>query len=633
MKSKNNPQFSVVSKNPALASKKRPVPCGLLRRLSIILASSFISLLPFSQPSFSQDVSFSAVVDRTDVGLDDQITLTISVSGQVKSIPQPELPSLDGFTVHSAGRSQNFTYSGGKIASSVTFNYILVPRKAGEFTIGSAQIVLDGKAYKTDPINVTVSAGEEPQSAPTPSEKKSVQKKAMEGKDLFIETTVDKKKAYVNQQITLTFRFYQGVRLFNNPEYVPPSLTGFWTEDLPPRKQYYKAVNGRQYFVQELKTALFPTAAGKHTIGEAELRCTVEDLDQFFKKDPFRMFDRDLMSLFRQGKPQVLKSKPIQIEVLPLPEMGKPEGFAGTVGSFSMKVGVDKKEVVVGEPITLKMKISGAGNVKSVGKPEVPELKDFRIYDSGSSENISKKNYLVQGVKSYEMVLIPKKTGNYNVPSLEFSFFEPKNKTYKVLKSNPILVTALPGAEVSPTQMAELSKQEIGYAVKDIRYIKLSASQLKNQGGYLYKNPLFLFFQLIPLLVFVVVWRYQKHQNKMNSDVAYARIRRAGKLARKRLKVAGKLISAEKSREFYSEVAKAMIGYVGDKLNLPAYGLTKDRIELELSCCGVEKEKIDNLLKLLDSCDYARFAPGSSEVGEMRRFLNSVEKAIVDLED
>ncbi len=633
MKGKSSPGFSVVNENPALVNKKRPAACGLLGRLSVILAISFISLLPFSQPSFSQDVSFSALVDRTEVGLDDQITLTISVSGQVKSIPQPELPSMDGFTVHSAGRSQNFTYAGGKIASSVTFNYILVPRKAGKFTIGSAQIVLDGNTYKTDPINVMVSAGEEPESALTPSEKKSVQKKAMEGKDLFIETAVDKKKAYVNEQITLTFRFYQGVRLFNNPEYVPPSLTGFWTEDLPPRKQYYKVVNGRQYFVQELKTALFPTAAGKHTIGEAELRCTVEDLDQFFKKDPFRMLDRDLMSLFRQGKPQVLKSKAIQIEVLPLPEMGKPENFAGTVGSFSMKAGVDRKEVEVGEPITLKMQISGTGNVKSVGKPEVPELKDFRIYDSGSSENISKKDYLVQGVKSYEMVLIPKKAGNYNFPSLEFSFFEPKTKTYKVLRSNPILISALPGAQVSPTQMAELSKQEIGYAVKDIRYIKLSASQLKNQGGHLYKNPLFLFFQLIPLLVLVVAWRYQRHQNKLNSDVAYARTRRAGKLARKRLKDAGRLISAEKSKEFYSEVARAMIGYVGDKLNLPAYGLTKDRIELELSCGGVEKEKIDNLLRLLDSCDYARFAPGSSEVAEMKRFLNSVEKAIVDLED
>jgi hypothetical protein len=391
--------------------------------------------------------------------------------------------------------------------------------------------------------------------------------------------------------------------------------------------------------VQELKTALFPTAAGKQTIGIAELKCTVEDLDRFLTKDPFRMLDRDLMSLFRQGKPQVLKSKPINIEVLPLPEMGKPENFAGTVGNFKLKVSMDRKEVQVGEPITLKMKISGAGNVKSVGKPTLPELNDFRIYDSGSSEDISKDNYLVQGVKTYEMVLIPKKTGKYNIPPLEFSFFDPKTKSYKALRSDPILITALPGAQSSPTEMAQLSKQEIELATKDIRYIKLSASQLKNQENHLYKNPLFLFFQLIPLLAFAISWRYQKHQEKLNSDVGYARLKRAHKLAKKRLGEAKKLISTDlkaqnswRSKEFYSEVAKAMIGYVGDKLNLPAYGLTKDRIELELSSKGIEKEKIDNLLKLLDSCDYARFAPGSSEVTEMSRFLDLVEKTIVDLE-
>ncbi|MFQ6002462.1 MAG: BatD family protein [Candidatus Zixiibacteriota bacterium] len=633
MRGKGSLQFSVISSQRRGKSKRRTADRGQ-RTVSIILAISF--LLSFSlfliKPSFSQDISFNASVDKTEVRLDDQITLTISVSGNVKSIPRPQLPSLEGFTVYSAGRSQNFTYSGGKIASSVTFNYILVPREAGKFTIGSAEIALDGKIYKTDPINITVGAGEKPESAPAPSQRKSVQKEELRGKDLFIETVVDKKKAYVNEQITLTFRFFQGVRLFKNPEYIPPSLTGFWAEDLPPRKQYYKVVNGRQYFVQELKTALFPTAAGRHTIGEAELKCTVEDLDQFFRKDPFRMFDRDLMSLFRQGRSQILRSKPIQIEVLPLPEMGRPENFGGTVGDFKLKVSVDKKEVQVGEPITLKMKLSGTGNVKSVGKPKVPELKGFRIYDSGSSENISKKNYLVRGVKTYEMVLIPKKAGKYNIPPLEFSFFDPKRKNYKTLRSDPILITALPGAQASPAEIAQLSKQEIGYATKDIRYIKLSESQLKDQGDDLYKNPLFLLFQVIPLLAFVVAWRYQKHQEKINSDIGYARTRRAHRFAKKRLGQAKKLIATEKSKEFYAEAAKSMIGYVGDKLNLPAYGLTKDRIELELSNRGIEKEKIDNLLKLLDSCDYARFAPGSSEVEEMKRFLSLVEKAIVDLE-
>jgi hypothetical protein len=599
----------------------------------IILFVELFLLLFFTQFCSAQNISFNASVDKTQVGLDEQITLTVSVSGDVKSIPQPELPPLDAFTVYSAGRSHNISYTNGHLSSSVTFNYVLLPRKVGEFTIGSARIELEGKNYQTTPIEIKVVSGEKPPPASAPSDKKKQEvKPQLQGKDLFIETVVDKKKAYVNEQITLTFRFYQGVRLFNNPEYTPPSLTGFWSEDLPPKKQYYKVIDGRQYFVQELKTALFPTSTGKLTIGSAELKCTVEDIDRVFTRDPFAMFDRDLLSLFRQGKPQILKSKAIQIEVLPLPEIGRPDNFSGTVGSYRLNVSVDKTGVEVGQPVTLKAKISGTGNVKSVGRPVIQELPDFRTYSSGSSENVSKEDYKVQGVKTYEEVLIPRKAGKYTIPPIEFSFFDPRAKSYKTLKSEPVLLTILPPSQASPVEMAQLSKQEIGRAVKDIRYIKLSTSELEDQGDHLYKKPIFLLLQLIPLLAFALSWRYQKVREKFNSDVEYARQRRAHKSAKKRLKGARKLISEESSKEFYSEVAKATLQYVGDKLNLPAYGLTKDQIEGKLSERGVTKEKIDNLVKFLDFCDFARFAPGSSTEEEMKRFLYQAEKAIVDME-
>ena len=606
--------------------------CNLQKRITL-----FVELFLFlflTQLCFAQNISFNASVDKTQVGSDEQITLTISVSGDVKSIPQPELPPLDDFTVYSAGRSHNFSYTNGRLSSSMTFNYVLLPRKPGKFTIGPARIELGGKTYQTTPIEITVVSGAktQPSQALSDKEKKKV-KPQLRGKDLFIETVVNKKKVYVNEQITLTFRFYQGVRLFNNPQYTPPSLTGFWSEDLPPKKQYYQEINGRQYFVQELKTALFPTSTGKLTIGPTELKCTAEDLDRFPTRDPFAMFDRDLLSLFRQGKPQILRSKPIQIEVLPLPEIGKPENFSGTVGNYKLKVSVDKTEVEMGQPITLKAKISGAGNIKSVGKPAIPDLPDFRTYRSGSSENVSKKNYKVQGVKTYEEVLIPRKAGKYTIPPIEFSFFDPKAKSYKTLKTKPILLTVLPPAQASPIEMARLSKQEIGRAVKDIRYIKLSTSEFEDQGDPLYKKPVFLLLQLIPLLAFAISWRYQKVREKLNSDIGYARQRRAHKSAKKRLKGANKLISARRSKEFYSEVARALLQYVGDKLNLPAYGLTKDQIESELSERGFKKEKIDNLVKVLELCDFARFAPGSSTEEEMKRFLDHAEKAIADLEE
>jgi hypothetical protein len=599
----------------------------------IILSIVLFLLLGISPSCFAQNISFKATVDKTEVSLDDQITLTISVSGDVKSIPQPQLPSLNDFTVYSAGRSQNFSYVNGRMSASVSFNYILAPRKAGKFTIGPAKIELEGKTYQTTPIDITIVSGTKTQPPPTtPGRERAEEKSRLSGKDLFIETVVDKKKAYVNEQITLTLRFYQGVRLFNNPEYTPPSLVGFWSEDLPPKKQNYQVINGRQYYVQELKTALFPTSTGKLTIGPAELKCTVEDVDRL-GRDPFAMFDRDLFSLFRQGKPVVLKSGPIEIEVLPLPEMAKPANFSGTVGNYKLDVHIDKTEVEVGQPVTLKTKISGAGNIKSVGKPFIAELPDFRTYSSGSSENVSKENYQVQGLKTYEDVLIPKKTGKYTIPPIELSFFNPKTKSYQTLKNEPILLTVLPSSSASPTEIAQLSKQEIGRAVKDIRYIKLSSGKLEDQGDHLYKNPLFLIAQLIPLLAFAISWRYQKERVKLNSDVGYARQRRAHKSAKKRLEHARKLISAEKSKEFYCEVARALLQYVGDKLNLPAYGLTNDQIESKLSEKGFRKENIDELMKLLGSCDFARFAPGSSTLEETKSFLSRAEDTIVGIEE
>ena len=600
----------------------------------VLLRATLLLLVLLTSAAFAQNISFNATVDKTKASLDDQITLTVSVSSNVKSIPQPQLPSLVDFTIYTAGRSHNISYVNGQMSTSVSFNYVLVPKKAGKFTIGPAQIELEGKTYQTNPIDITVIAGAETPPSATPSPKgKAVEQSQLSGKDLFVETVVDKKKAYVNEQVTLTLRFYQGVRLFNNPEYTPPSVTGFWAEDLPPRKQYSQVIAGRQYYVQELKTAIFPTSTGKLTIGPAELKCTVEDVNRFMNRDPFAMFDRDLFSLFRQGKPVVLKSKPIEIEVLPLPEMGKPADFSGTVGNYKLDVRADKNQVEVGQPVTIKTKISGTGNIKSVGEPAMAALPDFRSYSSGSSENVSKENYQVQGVKTYEQVLIPKKAGKYTIPPIEFTFFDPKTKNYQTLKSEPMLLGVLPSSQASQTEIAQFSKQEIGKSVKDIRYNKLTTGRLENQGGHLYKNPLFLLLQLVPLFAFALSWRYQKEKERQNSDLGYARQRRAHKLAKKRLDRAKKLIAAANSQDFYCEMSRALLQYLGDKLNLSAHGLTKDRIISELTVKGVKEENINQLLKLLDSCDFARFAPGSSSPEEMNGFLSQAEVVIVKLDE
>ncbi|MCJ7507137.1 MAG: BatD family protein [candidate division Zixibacteria bacterium] len=598
----------------------------------------FIFIIAGLNSTWAKEITFSASVDKTEVSLDDQITLTIQVSGDIGNIPIPTLPSLKDFDIYSSGRSQNITFINGKLSSFVAFNYILVPKNKGKFIIGPAEIKIDNQTYQTQPINITVTDAQASQAPPTSGEEKpSTQTSRERSSDLFIETVVDKTNSYVGEQITLTFRFYQGVRLFGNPEYSPPDLTGFWVEDLPPQKRYYKTINGKEYFVTETKTALFPTTAGKQTIGSAKLKVAVEDLRNFFDIDPFSLLDRDMLSAFKQGKPKILSTKPIEIEVLSLPEKGKSEGFKGATGKFSFSASLDKNEVEEGQPLNLKLVVSGQGNIMSIAEPESIKLDNFRFYNSGSSKDISKDNYVVGGSRTYDISLIPEKQGKYTIPPLEFSYFDLGSKAYKTLKSQPFLVTILPGKEIQA--MTSSQTPEVKFNMKDIRYIKSAEGHLKNEQANLYAKPAFIILNLIPLVALSISLVYRNHQHRLQKDVGYARLRGAHKLAKKRLSVAKKSMNEKDAKIFYSEIAKALLRYVGDKLNRPAFGLTRDEISSELLTKNINQEKINELGGLLDMCDYARFTPNSSlktqnscKAEELKKVLTSAEKIIVDLE-
>ncbi|MDP2911257.1 MAG: BatD family protein, partial [Candidatus Omnitrophota bacterium] len=213
----------------------------------------------FSAICYADDIAISADVDKQEVTLDDQVTLTITVSGNVSNIPQPNIPDLKGFTAYSSGRSQNLSIINGQVSSSVSFTYILVPNNTGDYSLGPFSINYQSKSYSAGPINIKVlPRGASGRQIPAPSESEEQSSSLPQrGKELFIEAYVDKLRAYVNEQITLTFAVYQAVNLFDNPVYSPPSTTGFWLEDMPPQKKYYKVIDGTRYLVTEIKTALF----------------------------------------------------------------------------------------------------------------------------------------------------------------------------------------------------------------------------------------------------------------------------------------------------------------------------------------------------------------------------------------
>ncbi len=597
----------------------------------LILPVFYLFCFLNTQSVFAQDLSLSASVNKKVISLNEQLTLEISASGKTSKIPSPTLPDLPDFTIYSAGRSQNISVINGKFSSSVSFNYILSPRKAGKYTIPPITLTHKGTTYKTSPIDIEVksSAGYSPPlKVQTPQLSSPSQEDIQDERDIFITTSVNKKTAYVNEQIILTFKFYRRIRLLSQPQYSPPDTTGFWSEDLPPQKNYSTTINGRPYTVTEIKTALFPTTSGKYTIGDANLKCNIED---FSRDDSFR--DSFFQNFFSGGKTKILKSSPIQIKALPLPERRKPENFSGTVGQYSISAGIDKNKIQVNQPITLSITISGKGNIKTIFLPEFKDIKNFKKYKTVSSLNVSKKNYTIKGSKTFTTMIVPQKAGEQIITLPVFSFFDPVEKRYKTIKVSPLKIKVLPASKEETALIPTLSqfRDEIKILGKDIRYIKTRINK-KNQEIFLYQSPLFIGFHFAAFLILFLLWQYKNQTDRLNRDIYYARKKQALKSANRALKNAKKMINTQTCKEFYSLLANGLISYLGDKLNFAARGITREELSKQLKEKNIPQDIINRCIKILENSDFARFASSKFNPEDLKNDYQEITKIIKQLE-
>jgi hypothetical protein len=309
----------------------------------------WILIAGFAAWGYADDVSVSASLDQAAARVGNEITLTVTVEGKFRKSSEPELPPLEDFDVYNAGTSQNFSMINGRVRSSVSYRYILVPQKEGQFEIGPIKFTLEDREYKTQPIPLQVlaaSASVTPQQAP-PSKGGGDQGGAGEDRSIFIEASVDRDTVYVNQQVTWTLGYYSDGRisLLRSPNYTPPEAEGFWVEDLPPQNKYYSNMNGRRYLVNEIKRGYFPTSPGVFEIGPAKVEVVVDDMS-FNRLDD--LFSRNFRSR-GFGRSQALSTEKKEIVVLPLPARGRPEEFSGVIAEgLTLSLSADKQVVQVG---------------------------------------------------------------------------------------------------------------------------------------------------------------------------------------------------------------------------------------------------------------------------------------------
>jgi hypothetical protein len=451
--------------------------------------------------------------------------------------------------------------------------------------------------------------------------------------NLFLRAVVDKRRVTQGEQVNLVFKLYTRVSVQNYAIDKNPSLTGFWGEELENPKNVSlstETVNGIQYRVGVIRrVALFPTQSGKLEVSPMEVQTVVQVQDRRMY-DPFENFFRDP---FGRTINYVVRSEPVIIDVQPLPP-GAPSSFKGAVGRFTMTTKIDKEDLATNEPVTLKVTVSGTGNIKLLESPPVEIPADFEQFSPKVSENISKKGDLITGSKTFEYLLIPRYPGTRVIKPITFSYFDLRKREYEVLASPQIDLEVQPGSPIAGgSPFVAAPREGVQVLSQDIRFIKVDNTRLVRRGERLYNSPLFIALAAVPLVGFAGLLLVVRQRESAMRDLTGYRNRRAMKVARKGLRRAEELLNqSDRTLEFYAEIARSLWKYLGDKLNIPQAEMSVERATELAEGRGVEGEVTGALRSLLETCEMARFAPASLESDEMQKTFAEAGRIIVELE-
>lgn len=584
------------------------------RRLLLIICSVFA----FHAPGVSQNAVFTASVDRNRLAMGEQLEITFTLEGSTAG-KNFRPPSFSDFLVLSGpNQSTSMQFINGRMSSSVSYSYILQPRSEGTFSIGPAVIDVDGTQLKTQPITIEVTKSS-PQTRQPSRQQRTTEDAELSrqiDENLLLKIAVDKSRVHQGEQITATYKLYTRVNIVNYGVTRAPSLTGFWSEDLEVPKQIQlttEVLDGKQYRVGILKkVALFPQRSGSLEIDPMEVECIVQVQTRRRGTDFFDQFFNDPFFGNVSNVSHKVRSEPLKITVLPLPP-NPPPGFAGAVGKFSMDAWLDRRETKTNESVTLKVKISGRGNLKLIESPRVVIPSTIEQYDPKISDNITKQGDYIAGSRTFEFLLIPRQTGEQTIPSFPFSYYDIEKKSYVTLTSPEFPLLVERGTEVVPLASG-LSKEDIQLLGEDIRFIKSGNVDFRRRGERFVGSPAFYALSVTPVLAFLGFIMFIRQREKTLGDIATWRRRKAKKMAQQRLSEAKRFLQAKKREEFFTEVSRALWGYASNTLNIPVAELTVDTLHRNLEARGVSAEHVQNLLSLLEQCEFARFAPDSNSL-------------------
>jgi len=584
----------------------------------------------------SQDMQFRAAAPLV-VENGEQFRLTYSLNQQVSSFNAPKFDNFNFLGGPTQSQSSSYNMVNGKMSQSfeLSYTYYLQAIKEGKFTIAPAQASIGGKVYSSNAVQVEVVKGAKPaakSNSPTNKSNSTEDQPAPDdfnNEDLFLRVLVDKKSVYFGEAIMATVKIYSRINLAQVGNAVPPSFAGFFKNDMetkPLNSLVRENVNGQIYNTGVLQRfILYPQKTGEIAVEAYKLDCIVQ---QVARNRNGSLLD-DFFGPSVQNVKRTISSKSFKITVKPLPE-NKPAGFNGAIGDFTMKVIADKSKLKENDALTIKIEVSGTGNIKLLESPRLNFPPDFEAYDPKISSTIAATGN--SGNKIFEYLAIPRHPGKFRIPPVEFAYFNPATGSYKSLSSSELNIAVEKADESQPTNMVTgLSREDLKYVGNDIRFIKTGNILLLPAGKTFAGSIIYYLFFPILLTLFIALTWLRRKQIRENADLALIRNRKASKIAKKRLKTAEKHMHANQKGPFYDELLNALYGYLSDKLRISLAELSMEKAIEQLQQKGIEEILIKSIADLMDRCQYARYAP-SDEQGSLKDDYTSAAEIIRKLE-
>ncbi len=599
-----------------------------MRKCFFLILMVFVTLQTWAKDDVTLRASAPDVVVSGD-----QFRLTYTVNTQdVKDFLAPQAKGFEVLMGPSRSQQSSTQIINGKVSSSrsITYTYILMAGAEGTYNIPAASIEVDGEKIFSNSLSIKVlpkdkeDNGGNGQSGTSPSRNQAASGK-INASDLFILATASKTKVHEQEAILVTYKAYTTVDLRELLGKMSDQQGFFIQEvELPEQKSFsLEHYKGRNYnTVVYRQYVLFPQKTGRMEIPAVTFDAVVAQRVAV-SDDPFDVFFNG--GGYVQVQKKIVAPK-IVINVDPLP--AKPSGFSGGVGSFKINSSISTTELKANDAVTIKLTISGTGNMKLVGAPEVKFPADFEIYDPKIVDNFELTSNGLSGTKTIEYLAIPRHPGQFKIPAVEFKYFDIQSKTYKTLTTESYNLNVAKGSGSEPSQQVVsnyTNKENVKVLGTDILFIKTGSSDLSVKGKFFYGTTAYYLWYIIPLLLFVIFVIIYRKKAIENANVARVKTKKANKVAAKRMKLAGKLLVEKKVNEFYDEVLKALWGYISDKLSIPVSKLSKDNIESELSNYGVDDEQIKAFIDALNECEFARYAPGNQSEAMDKVYSASID--------